>query len=391
MGELVPADDGREAGERPLRLLILHWGRTGAGPLLTLEAARAVCAMPGAEVAVSFAAGADNVADLDALPLPRVSVRTYRSAAGVVLGLPRLGAHAWRLRRFIRDHAVDAVFSPMDSLWQSLALHFMVPRSVVYLAGVHDAAAHPGDRHPLKDLCRWLEYRRADVVIAYSRAVATTIAERHLTRAPVVSTVLPAFVSGTSVGPARRSPGGPPVRLGFFGRLLPYKGLDLFVEVVRRLDRSGVPVVGVVHGDGDVAQTVCEAGNTPIEWHVGWVPADKVNSVVASMDVLVLPYREASQSGVLAIALAEGVPVVGTPVGGLAEQITETGCGLVSSSVEPQSVADAIRTLISDERLYREASACGLEAAAVTHTWQRLADDVVRAARGAIPDGGGRQ
>jgi glycosyltransferase involved in cell wall biosynthesis len=289
---------------------------------------------------------------------------------------------ARRLRRFIKAHEIDVVFSPMDSIWQSLSLWLYLPRSVAYVSGIHDASAHPGDRHPLKDACRWLEFRRADVVLTYSAAVAATIAERRLTRAPVMSTVHGAFKApGEAPREPRSAPEGREWRLGFFGRLLRYKGLDLFVDVVRRLAEMGMPVRGVVFGDGDGGDVISGAQGVPIDWHIGWVAADDVNTVVASMDIVLLPYVEASQSGVVSLAMAEGVPVVVTPVGGLAEQVTETACGVVSASVDAAAVADVTHTLINDSVRYQSASRAGLAAAQTIYSWDRVARDVLRCAR----------
>jgi glycosyltransferase involved in cell wall biosynthesis len=67
-----------------------------------------------------------------------------------------------------------------------------------------------------------------------------------------------------------------------------------------------------------------------------WVADDQLASEVASAHALVLPYREASQSGVVPIALAHGIPVVVTAVGGLPGQIDHGRNGLI---VSPDAMA----------------------------------------------------
>jgi glycosyltransferase involved in cell wall biosynthesis len=53
-----------------------------------------------------------------------------------------------------------------------------------------------------------------------------------------------------------------------------------------------------------------------------WVPEAEIGALLAWSDALILPYREASQSGVAAAAMAAGRPVIATRVGGLREQLS---------------------------------------------------------------------
>ena len=68
---------------------------------------------------------------------------------------------------------------------------------------------------------------------------------------------------------------------------------------------------------------------------------------------MVLPYREASQSGVMALAEAAGVPVVGTPTGALVEQIVPGVNGLIADAVDGKALAYAIGRFLDDPGLYQ--------------------------------------
>jgi glycosyltransferase involved in cell wall biosynthesis len=72
-----------------------------------------------------------------------------------------------------------------------------------------------------------------------------------------------------------------------------------------------------------------------------------VAGITARFDAVVLPNVEASQSGVAATSLGHGVPVIATPAGGVAEQITHGDSGLVANSIS----AEAMRRFLVDTDL----------------------------------------
>ncbi|WP_436698362.1 glycosyltransferase family 4 protein [Nocardioides sp. BYT-33-1] len=366
---------------RPLSVVLLHWGRNGAGPRLTYELARALRSRTDIRLSISDVAGTERDADVADLGVRRLAVATYTTARGVVLGLPRLMANVLRFRRFLRATEADVVVTPMYSLWHSLAIRLLLPRRTPLVVTVHDATPHAGDDHVVKLWARAAEIGRADAVVTLSETVAADLRRRQ-GGLPVFVTVHGAFGDQSPTAPRRAPRHDPPV-VGFFGRLLPYKGLDILVAASTVLARRGVPAVTRIHGDGTVPPELRHAGHR-VEWNLGWVPEDLTNQVVGDFDVLVLPYREASQSGVLSIALAEGVPVVGTPVGGLVEQIEATGCGLVAASVDPAAIAAAVSHLLDDTDRYAECSRNALAAASTDHGWDRVAADYVCAVKAVV-------
>jgi glycosyltransferase involved in cell wall biosynthesis len=112
-----------------------------------------------------------------------------------------------------------------------------------------------------------------------------------------------------------------------------------------------------------------------------WVPDTEVAALLDQADILVLPYSEASQSGVLVTGLAAGVPAVATPVGGLREQIVSGTTGILAEAVTAQSFADAIATLMSDSELYTRCSAGAIAAAENTYDTGHAAEAILTAAR----------
>ena len=79
-----------------------------------------------------------------------------------------------------------------------------------------------------------------------------------------------------------------------------------------------------------------------------WVREDEIAGLLGWSDALVLPYREASQSGVASMALAAGRAVVSTNVGGLKEQLANTDRALLCDPTA-EGLADAIVALLDGQ------------------------------------------
>jgi glycosyltransferase involved in cell wall biosynthesis len=100
-----------------------------------------------------------------------------------------------------------------------------------------------------------------------------------------------------------------------------------------------------------------------------------VDAYFAACDVVALPYRDITQSGVVFQAMTAGRPVVATDTGGLGHTVREAGCGLVVPVDDEAALAGALAELLSDPDRARELGERGREAAATTFSWERCARD----------------
>lgn len=85
---------------------------------------------------------------------------------------------------------------------------------------------------------------------------------------------------------------------------------------------------------------------------VGYVPVEDVYSVFSLASVVVLPYTCVDQSGVLNIAIAAGIPVVGSDIGGVGE--TLSGVGVLVKPGDSAAIAGALQDLLTDPSRRRD-------------------------------------
>lgn len=137
----------------------------------------------------------------------------------------------------------------------------------------------------------------------------------------------------------------------FFGLIRDYKGLDLLLDAMPLLGPGyQLVVAGESYGSFDKYQAQIDASGCAGRIHVfnRYIDDTQVPGFFSAADVCVLPYRSATQSGITAIALHFEVPVVATPVGGLAESVERPGIGRMTEEISPRGIAAAISDLYAE-------------------------------------------
>jgi glycosyltransferase involved in cell wall biosynthesis len=185
------------------------------------------------------------------------------------------------------------------------------------------------------------------------------------------------FAYGDGVGSPRRFPRDRPFRFLFFGRLLAYKGLALLIEAFQHLTAAHAEVELFIVGQGDLGSYQESLTATPRVTVVNrWIDDDEIPGFLAEADVLVAPYTESSQSAAVAAAFGRGMPVVVTPVGGLAEQVDPGMTGIIASEPTATSVTEAMEAML-DPQLYERCAAAIHAQYVAIDPWRDTAEALV--------------
>ena len=146
----------------------------------------------------------------------------------------------------------------------------------------------------------------------------------------------------------------------FFGLIRDYKGLDLMLDAYANLRQKGqtedkkLIVAGEFYTDKKkyIQQSERLGISGDVLWHDRFISDEEVKYYFSAADVLVQPYKSATQSGVTQIAYQFETPMIVTNVGGLAEIVPDGRVGFV---VEPEalSIAHAIEKIYQNDHLQR--------------------------------------
>ncbi len=180
--------------------------------------------------------------------------------------------------------------------------------------------------------------------------------------------------------------GGEPGTLLFFGRIEPYKGLRYFLDAGDILHSRRRSFRLVVAGTGSDLERHRQriASTAWVELIDRYISAAEVAGLFRRALAVVLPYTDATQSGVTAIAFAHSRPVIATGVGDVPDVVIDGENGLIVPPRDVKALADAMERLLVDRRL-RDSLATGAgRFAREKLSWPRIADVTYDAYRRAL-------
>jgi glycosyltransferase involved in cell wall biosynthesis len=292
--------------------------------------------------------------------------------------------HLWRQRYPTNLLAIASILRKINAinpavvhvlsgfLWMDLALPLLCRRAVV--TTVHDAHIHPGDREG-SALGHSLSWNYATQVSVHAEAIKRQLIEDRGVNADKIH-VLPHGTYDFYLRWAEEPAEEPANTILFFGRIWDYKGLQYLIEaeplITARVPNARIVIAGRGEDFGKYERMMIHRERFVVLNYR--IPDEQVARLFQSASVVVCPYIEASQSGVLAIANAFGKPVVATTVGGIPEMIAHGKTGLLVPPRDAHRLADAVVAILQNQALKKEMSQHALRQAQTELSWTSIAE-----------------
>lgn len=236
--------------------------------------------------------------------------------------------------RYLDENNIKRVFFLMPHPWDlALAKNLKTNTKIEIWRAVHDLERHPGDIWPTRlDIKKSIRY--SDVLVAFSPYVSSRLNQFSK---KVIETNIYERPSSRKVSAVQGS-------VLFIGRIRKYKGLKLLKNAwpLVKHPNKGLTIAGEGRG------IPFKQGND-VRIVNRWLTDREIEELIDQHSVVVLPYIEASQSGLIPLAASRGVPVVVTPVGGLRSQLDSGVQGLVSAGMKASELAIAIDVALSTD------------------------------------------
>ena len=300
----------------------------------------------------------------------------YRSARGAPASTTRRAIKlAEHIPDMLRYRAAAAAADLVHFQWLALPPvdRHLLPRGRPLVITAHDV--RPRERSLVSRAEQRRCYRRFDAVIVHSEHGRTRLI-RALDLPPGLLHTIPhgAFDHLAALAPQPLPAGLPPTTAPVvlcFGLLRPYKGVDVLLEAWRGIPDAELWIVGRPRFDITALRAAAPAN---VRWLPRFVSDGELAACFRAADLVVLPYRESEQSGVLATALAFGSPLLLTDVGGFGEVAAAGAARLVVPPEDPAALREALRELLGYEGERARLSTAARELAGGEWSWRRVAE-----------------
>jgi len=256
----------------------------------------------------------------------------------------------WDLVRRIKAFNPDVVHFQQGHLWFNGFLPLL--RRFPLILTVHDPRHHPGDATSKKTPQAVMDfgYQRASQLIVHAEPLKRMLIDECRIRPELVHVV--PHVSLCDLSDTASSQDDPPTIL-FFGRIWEYKGLEYLIRAEPLITAKLPEARIVIAGEGEDFGRYRLLMDHPERFvvHNKYIPDQQRSELFRQASLVVLPYVEASQSGVIPLAYSFMKPVVATTVGGLPEIVNHGRTGYLVPPRDERALAGAIVRLLRDKPL----------------------------------------
>jgi glycosyltransferase involved in cell wall biosynthesis len=207
---------------------------------------------------------------------------------------------------------------------------------------VHDYTTHIGEKNTWVEIIQKKTIQYAKKVIFLSQYEKDKAAQNGLAEGScmvIQHPLLPVQTENTLKF-------NPKPKVLFVGRLKSYKGVDLLLESLQGLDYEYVTIAG----EGKLPTTKTLDSRIKV---LNYSLSEKeMNALLMTHEILVLPYKEASQSGILSLGINAHMVMVVSKVGGLPEQLQHNAAAWILPN--SKDLKTALEKLIKNEAYYNE-------------------------------------
>lgn len=246
----------------------------------------------------------------------------------------------YRIVRLLRKVEADVYHIVAPHEWNPIVACAVRLTGKPLIYTVHDPMPHRGAPIRMR-ISNAVLVRMADALVALTRLGRAQLAGTGLDSRRLF--LIPMMVHLAFAAQARVRSRSRKIFL-FFGRIEPYKGLQILLSAFKRARQQLDGWQLLIAGSGPFPDGAISQPASGIRILNRYIADREVADIISQAGVVVLPYLDATQSGVIAIAAALGKPVIATRVGGLPEMVIHGKTGLV---VPPNNVDALSRAMVS--------------------------------------------
>jgi len=357
-----------------MKVLICYWGRKGGGAEYTYELTKEFVKQYNNKIFTSFSKNSEIFIKSNNLTKQSCHISTFDNRYDFLFKSLLLPLKLYKILNFIRKNQIDVVYTTMGHIWTPFLALMLKIAKVKHVFTVHDATVHPGD----KTTPIWLDkivYNNAFKLVFLSKYVSKQFEKNHtleLNKVILSKHGILRFNSKNIISKDFDNINN--FRLVFFGRILKYKGLKHLLRVQQKLEEKYDDIFLEIYGSGDISEYIEDINKIKnIKLVNKWISDDEIYEIFKEPCINIVPYIEASQSGVIPVALSCAIPSIATNIGGLPEQVENDVNGLlINSNGLEEDLFNKIEYLYNNKKICNNFSKNCIDYVATRLNWKNI-------------------
>ncbi len=363
-----------------MKITVLYLGKSGGGCVYTYEMVRHLLEQK-AEIQLILSSLIENKNYFENLKRQEnfnlIFTPTYKNGKEFVLKSLNI-LKFMRLGKRINSFSPDWIYIPMISIWARMILPFVNKKTKI-VTTIHDVSMHLGEKNSLIDGFNDYIIRRSHKIVTLSERFIPLISEKYGFNKKQICWIRHGnydyyrssnFDNKNSITK----------RILFFGRIHEYKGISVLLDAMTIVKEKAPDIVLNIVGKGKISDSDNEKIN-----RLGkscnivnkYIPNEEIYRYFEDIDFVVVPYIEASQSGVVMLAYSFSKPVIVTNVGGLPEQVFED-TGIIIQPNDKNVLADSILKMYEEPQKILEMGKSAEKKNETLFSWKLSAETLLK-------------
>ena len=241
----------------------------------------------------------------------------------------------------------DIIFvNNFDQIYFNILLLFLNKEKTII--AMHDVASHSGTSfNALATLSRTILYKKFKQFLTFSPFQASLL--EKIKPDGNVHMIPLALEDFGEIPVSNKAPGV--VNFLFFGNIKPYKGLDLLLKSISRIYKKNpsfkLTIAGRCDDWEEVYKPLIECKHL-VDAHIRFIDNSEIPSFFGNTDYLILPYKDATQSGPLMIAYNYNIPSIASNIAGFREFIHDEKTGYLFDPILDESIDNVLLKVIAN-------------------------------------------
>ena len=363
-----------------MKLSVLYLGKQGAGCVYTFEMVKEL-AFANIQLQVILSNQIENKkrfqSDLNFKNIEYVWVSTYRNSKIDFLIKSANVVKFLSIARKINKFDPDWIYIPMLSLWAGMILPFVNKKKKI-ITTIHDVSQHLGEYDSFTEKIYKYVITRSEKLITLTKDFIPLIAQKYGKQNTNICWIKHAnfnyyrpntFNAKTHITN----------KILFFGRIHKYKGISVLLDSMKLIHQSNPEIKLRIAGNGNLSDEDVKKItdlNDKVELINRWISNVEMYQFFEDIDIVLVPYIEASQSGIIMLSYTFGKPVIVTNVGGLPEQVEST-VGVIIPPKDSESLCYAVLNLYKNPQRILEMGDKAYSKTLTDFSWKNSVDKLI--------------